>query len=311
MSQVTFETAMQMENSQNNQGNNQYSYFSLKNDKDFAIVRFMESNVSDFKLLTCHDVQINNRYRKLNCIRNANDPIDMCPACKANMRATTRYFAKMLMYTPNEQGGIDVKPVIWERSLKYASQVRDLIMNYGDLTKCLFKITRNGAAGDMNTNYSIIYCTEQMYPQENYPIIEGVFNDFEPLGVLVMNKNADEISTYLATGNFPAPIPKETIVQPQNTMPMQAYTAPQPNVGVNTQIYSTPVEQVPVQNPQPVVSTPQQVTQSFTTPINTVNTVGGTSAISQSQPAPWEVQWSNNVDSSANTAGISKPKRMY
>ena len=59
---------------------------------------------------------------------------------------------------------------------------------------------------------------------------------------------------FLATGNFPAPIPKETLTQPQQNMSTQVYNTPQPVAGVTPQVYNTPVEQVPVQNPQPVFS---------------------------------------------------------
>lgn len=255
MAKVSFEAAVQNESINANRDNaNNIGFFSLKNNGDFAIVRFMESNVSEFNLLTCHDIQLNGKYRKLNCIRSTSDPIDMCPACKAQLRTSTRFFARMLQYVTNEQGEIEVKPVVWERSLNYASQIRDLIMNYGDLKNCIFKITRNGAAGDMKTTYSIMYCPEQMCPQNKYPIVENAFDNYNPLGTIVLDKKANEIETFLATGNFPAPIPKETLTQPQQNMSTQVYNTPQPVTGVTPQVYNTPVEQVPVQNPQPVFS---------------------------------------------------------
>lgn len=264
MAQVSFETAFNnnyAETPQNNTNRNNVSFFFLKNNGDSAIVRFMESSITDFNLLSCHPIQLNGKFRQLNCLRGANDPIDNCPACKANMKTATKFYVRMLQYVPNEQGVIEAKPVVWERSLNYASQIRDLIMNYGDLKNCIFKITRNGAAGDMKTTYNIMYCPEQMYPQEKYPIVENAFDNYNPLGTIVLNKTAGEIETYIATNNFPAPIPPEAQSQPQ----VQQQFTPQPTPQVTPQpIYSTTPAQPSVE-PLPWETQTQQVNRPIRT----------------------------------------------
>ena len=52
MAQVTFDNAM-AENNSNSQQQNGVGFFTLKNDGDSAIVRFMEESVNDFDLLIC------------------------------------------------------------------------------------------------------------------------------------------------------------------------------------------------------------------------------------------------------------------
>ena len=60
---------------------NSIGYFGLKNDGDEAVVRFMHDDVSTFEILTVHDIVINGKHRKINCIRDPHDPLEKCPLC--------------------------------------------------------------------------------------------------------------------------------------------------------------------------------------------------------------------------------------
>ena len=265
MAQVTFDSAM-AENSSNSQQQNGVGFFTLKNDGDYAIVRFMEGSVNDFDLLTVHDVKVNDKYRKLNCLRNANEPIENCPGCKANLKVSTKIFIHLLQYEQDENGAIVAKPKVWERSLFYANQLKDLIINYGDLKNCIFKITRNGKPNDMKTTYNIMYCPPHMYPPENYPLQPELFDNYSALGTVVLDKTASDIQTYLSTGSFPQvqnttqqnntveqyqppvqsfnPPPTQPIAQPQ----MGAYQPSNTTFSTGTPPWETPSNQ-PVQRP--------------------------------------------------------------
>ena len=264
MAQVTFDNAM-AENTSNNQQNG-VGFFTLKNDGDFAIVRFMEESVNDFDLLTVHDVKVNDRYRKLNCLRNASEPMEKCPACMANLKINTKIFIHLLQYKQDENGNIVVEPKVWERSLFYANQLKDLIINYGDLRNCIFKITRNGKAGDMKTTYNIMYCPPQMYPPENYPLKPELFDNYKALGTVVLDKTASEIQTYLSTGSFPQSqnnqqnnVVNEHVTQNFNSTPQQNFNAV-PNNNFNSQFstdrlpWETPTQQT--YNGEPSVQRP-------------------------------------------------------
>ena len=84
MAKVNFNNLDEAElNGGNNSGNgNDVGFFTLRNDNDEAIVRFMCDSTDDFEILTVHDVQIGTKYRKVNCIRDPREPLDNCPLCK-------------------------------------------------------------------------------------------------------------------------------------------------------------------------------------------------------------------------------------
>ena len=266
MAQVTFDSAM-AENSSNSQQQNGVGFFTLKNDGDYAIVRFMEGSVNDFDLLTVHDVKVNDKYRKLNCLRNANEPIENCPGCKANLKVSTKIFIHLLQYEQDENGAIVAKPKVWERSLFYANQLKDLIINYGDLKNCIFKITRNGKPGDMKTTYNIMYCPPHMYPPENYPLQPELFDNYSVLGSVVLDKTPQEIEMFLTTGTFPeAPTSNGPVNGPE--------TAVQPTYSAPTQQFNqmAPAGQPPFDPPYQTVNTspqpfnqPQQVQRPIRT----------------------------------------------
>ena len=65
---------------------NQVSFFGLKNNRDEAIVRFAFDNLDQLEFVTVHNVSVNGKYRKANCIRESlSDPVDNCPLCKAGV----------------------------------------------------------------------------------------------------------------------------------------------------------------------------------------------------------------------------------
>ena len=99
---------------------NRVSFFGLKNDKDTAIVRIMHDSSDSFDLVTVHAVQLDNRFRKVNCIREANDPIDACPFCAAGVALQQRIYIHMLVYARDDSGKIIAQPMVWERPASYA-----------------------------------------------------------------------------------------------------------------------------------------------------------------------------------------------
>ena len=70
--------------------------FSLKNDKEEAIVRIMEDSVENFELLTTHPINVDGKFRTVSCIRTPQEPIDNCPFCKNNTKIQSKIFIKMI-----------------------------------------------------------------------------------------------------------------------------------------------------------------------------------------------------------------------
>lgn len=208
MAQVTFDVANEMESARQQSSGNSFDFFTLRNDGDEAIVRFRYQNTSQFKIFTVHDVELVNNgrksRRKVSCLREPRDQIDMCPLCKAGVNSRNTFLIEMIQYITDPQTGtVTLKPVVWERSMSYANRLKSLIDEYGPLDDCIFKIKRCGAAGSMDTTYEIFYSNPKMYPDNVFVKDFSAFESVNFLGSLIMSKNYDEMTTYLTTGAFP------------------------------------------------------------------------------------------------------------
>ena len=227
MAKWTFEDAIAQQ--QNNFGD-RVGFFSLKNNGDEAIVRFMYESTNDFEILSYHTVQVGDRTRKINCVREAHEAVSACPLCSRGENTVTRFFIKLIQYVPDENGGIVAVPKVWERSISYAKTLSDLMNEYGPLKNNLFKIKRNGAAGSRDTKYSIMYASPQVYPVETYPYTGNELADFSVLGNLITNPTVDELNKFVVTGVFPGVEQSQTssgfAQQQASQFTQQTYTPP-------------------------------------------------------------------------------------
>lgn len=220
-------------------------FFTLRNDNDEAVVRFMCDSTDDFEILTVHDVQVGTKYRKVNCIRDPREPLDNCPLCKSGARINNRFFIKLIQYdkVPDAATGavrIVPKAMVWERSTAYAKTLKSYLDNYGPLSDVICKVIRHGKAGDMQTTYEIVpNLSKALYKDEIYVKDPTLFGDFNAFGTVVMDRTADEMNHYLATGEFPArPRQDAAPAQPAPAAPVmpqadpnQPYSVQQPMSG--------------------------------------------------------------------------------
>ena len=169
-------------------------YFSLKNDKDVATVRFMYNSIDDVEGYAVHEVQHNGKKRYVNCLRSYNEPLDNCPFC-ANKQFQV---AKLFIPVYNEDEG---KIQIWERGKKFFAKISSICARYANgtnLVSQMFEIERNGKAGSTQTTYEI-------YPvgQADSTTLDDLPDLPEILGGLVLDKTADDMNYYLDEGQFP------------------------------------------------------------------------------------------------------------
>lgn len=171
-------------------GNGGGGYFSLKNDKDVAKVRFMYNSIDDVEGYAVHKVELDGKNRWVNCIREYNEPMNKCPFC-ANKNPQ---YAKLFIPLYN----IDEKKIqIWERGKKFFSKLSSICARYPDLVHHIFEIERNGAAGSMDTTYEIYEVDDDDTRLEDLGEIPEI------LGGLVLDKSADDMEYFLSEGEFP------------------------------------------------------------------------------------------------------------
>lgn len=178
-------------NDADNYGNsaNSGSFFTLKDDGDTARVRFLYRTIDDVEGYAVHQVQIGEKYRYVNCLRNYNDPIDNCPLCKAQYKILPKMFLKL--YNEDTQ-----ECQIWERGKTYFQRIANLASHYNPLCNAVIEVQRHGKKGDMKTTYDF-------WPGETSEVNLEDYECAEPLGTIILDKNAQEMEEFLNSGNFP------------------------------------------------------------------------------------------------------------
>lgn len=172
-------------------GNGSASYFSLKNDKDTAKVRFMYNGLDDVEGCAVHEVEIGGKKRYINCLREYNDPMNVCPFCSAGEFQVVKFFIPLY--------DVDTKQVkIWERGRKFFSKISSICARYSNLVSHVFEIERNGAKGSTQTTYEIYEIDKDNTTLKDLPELHEI------VGGLVLDKTADEMSYYLDNGVFPS-----------------------------------------------------------------------------------------------------------
>lgn len=252
MAQVAFNDSM-LQSEGNYGGKPRVGFFSLKNNGDEAIVRIMHDSTADFDVLTTHAITVNGKHRRVNCVRNPQDPIDRCPLCAADSKIENRLYIHMIQYVKDEQGQTVPQPVVWERSLSYATQLKNLIQEYGPLSECVFKIRRNGAPGDMSTKYDIMFGNPAVYKEEFYPKCADMFENYSAIGNAVMDKNVDELNYYLQNGSFPEVKKNEAYVDTSDATPPFNEAPPTPVANPYADPNARPFERPA---PQPTAAPP-------------------------------------------------------
>lgn len=165
-------------------------YFSLKNDKDTAQVRFMYNSVDDITGYAVHEVEIDGKKRYVNCPREYNQPLDACPFCAKKKFTTVKLFIPIY--------NIDQDRVqIWERGKKFIGRISSLCARYPNTVSQIFEIERNGQKGDTQTSY-------EFYPiEKDDTTLDDLPEVPDPIGTLVLDKSTDDMEFYLENGYFP------------------------------------------------------------------------------------------------------------
>lgn len=118
-------------------------FFMLRNDKDYADVIFLYQDKSECLIADTHYLKSANYNGYVHCCGNG------CPACQKGIRVQTKLFIPLFNLNTNQ---IE----FWDRTPRFEPQLQnDVFSKFPNPSEFIFRITRNGAAGDVNTTYSI------------------------------------------------------------------------------------------------------------------------------------------------------------
>jgi hypothetical protein len=175
---------------------NSSEFFSLKNDKDTAVVHFLAETTDDLDIFVVHKVKEGEKYRYVSCLRNAGEPVDNCPLCAAGLKPEVRIFAQMY-------DAKDKKVKIWDRGRTFLKLLEPFARRIKPLFKRPFEIERNGVAGDMKTTYGLF----ALEPDNNYPemTLEQLPEKVQVSGrekTIILERTAEELKSFLKTGKL-------------------------------------------------------------------------------------------------------------
>ena len=175
-------------NESDNYGTGKSNYFSLKDDKDTAVIRFLYNDINDVEGVACHSVEVDGKRMDVECLRAYNEPLSKCPLCEAGYKVDAQLFIPV--YDENAK-----ESKIWTRGKTFFSKLSSLCSRYNPLVSTPFEVERNGKKGDTNTTYEVYPLTADNARIEDFPEIKA--DD-----VAFQCKTFDELTTYLQTGNF-------------------------------------------------------------------------------------------------------------
>lgn len=117
--------------------------FLLRNDKDFADVIFLYTGIDDVLVADTHYIKSSDYSGYVHCCGIG------CPACEKNIRVQTKLFIPLYNIQANEIQFFD-------RSTRFENQLNtSVFQRIANPSQYIFRITRHGESGDVNTIYSI------------------------------------------------------------------------------------------------------------------------------------------------------------
>lgn len=117
--------------------------FLLRNDGDFADVVFLYQGIDDVLVADTHYIKSPEYSGYVHCCGRG------CPACAKNIRVQTKLFIPLYNIQAQEIQ-------FWDRTIRFEPQLhQDVFTRFPNPSEYVFRITRHGAAGDINTTYEI------------------------------------------------------------------------------------------------------------------------------------------------------------
>lgn len=122
--------------------------FRLQNDGNHADVIFLYQERNDAMMVDAHYIKSSDYSGYVQCLGSK-----ICPACKRGIRVQNKLFIPM--YVIHDDGTGEV--VFWDRSTRFFQQLDNYVFSkFPNPSEFVFRITRRGAAGDINTKYEIV-----------------------------------------------------------------------------------------------------------------------------------------------------------
>lgn len=118
--------------------------FMLRNDGDSADVIIMYPNKDSVMMVESHYIKSDAYSGYTQCLGQR-----ICPACEQGIRIQNKLFIPLYVIDSDEI-------LFWDRNTRFFQQLdTDVFSKFANPTEFVFRITRHGVSGDINTRYEI------------------------------------------------------------------------------------------------------------------------------------------------------------
>ena len=230
MGRISDEELSASSNNSNRNDTPYYWYFGLAKEGDSAIIRIMDDTKDDLEPLATHPVKIKGKYRRVSCLRDAKEPIEMCPLCAADVVREKKVYIHLIEYITMSDGSIMPTPRVWERPTGYINELKEYMEDYAPISNTVFKIKRTGQGS--GTRYALIPLNPATSDLSKYPKDESLFKDYKVLGINVQIRDAENIMKGISSGTltFETRQPDNQSGLTPNVVPNAAPETSQPHV---------------------------------------------------------------------------------
>ena len=216
-------------------------FFTLPNNGDSAEVIFLYQSVDDVLVADVHWISSSAFKGYAHCLGDRNS----CPACAYRTQKGYGIRKDTTIFIPLYN--IDKKRVeFWQRSYRFENVLQQSVFkNYPNPSEFVFKITRNGEAGDPATRYSIVPSARN----SSYPYAQ-ILTDFqmtmpESYDLICKELTFEQMDGYLKS-DTPSDLPDYSYTpMPRGTSEASTEVPANDFASVPTPEYSAPPVDVP------------------------------------------------------------------
>ena len=163
--------------------------FRLQNDQDTADVIFLYQSDHDVLVADVHYIKSADYNGYVHCNGRG------CPACAKGIRVQNKLFIPIYNITAGEIQ-------FWDRTMKFEPQLHaDVFARYPNPSDYVFRITRNGGAGDVNTKYTIMAVGNNTYKSFDSILAENKIELPAYYETICKDVDAPTLSSWLSNSN--------------------------------------------------------------------------------------------------------------
>lgn len=179
---------------------NDITRFSLKDNGDSAVVRFLHENMEDIKGYVTHEITLVSKkkgteyHKKVACLT---DNCSLCRAASSGNPSVKPARGELFLNLFNTATG---RVEVWTRTHRFFERL-DLYFNRLKFNLNPIEIVRNGAKGDNKTTYEFFATDGEGSPLKDF-VEEKNIEIPEILGTEVLELTTEEMNHYLETGEI-------------------------------------------------------------------------------------------------------------